>query len=137
MAMQGKDKHLRRLKRLRGPDLRKTVGRVLYVASDMIRAKSYQEISRGSVSGKNHVPSKPGEYPNRDTGDLQGGLENRLISPTEAEVSSNAPHARPLEWGTSRMEPRPHIRPARDSEKPKIDRLLAQEMGGLVKRSGR
>ena len=137
MPMTGRDKHLRRLKRLSGPELREMTGRVLYAGSDMIRAEAYQLISTGSVSGKNHVASLPGQPPNRDTGDLQAGLKNRLVSPTEAEVTSNAPHALPLETGTSTMAARPSMRPARDKVAPAIQRLFSQELDGLVKRSGK
>ena len=137
MPMKGKDRHIKRLKKL--ADAGRTarlVGSVLYTGADMIRAEVHRSISEGSVSGKHHVPSKPGEPPNRDTGNLQGGLEARLVHPALAEVESGSPHARPLEWGTSKMAARPSMRPARDKLVPTIRRLLAEKLNGLVKRSG-
>ncbi len=139
MAMKGRDKHKQRLQALTGAAVVKAANRVVYVGSDMIRGEAFVSISRGSVSGKAHVPSRPGEPPNRDTGVLQANLENRLVEDLVAEVSSNAPYAAALEseFGTSKMEARPYMRPARDKEAPRIERLFRSEMADLVKRSGK
>lgn len=135
-AVKGADKHRQRLKRLSGAEVVKAAGRVLYVGADMIRAEAFGSISRGSISGKGHVASRPGEAPNRDTGVLQAGLRAQLISPLLAEVSSNAPYAGALERGTSRMAARPYMRPARDNKAKEIQRLFDSEISKLVKRSG-
>lgn len=137
MALKGQAAHRQRLRNLSGPEAVRAASRVLSVGSDMIRGEVFQSISRGAVSGKGHVASAPGEPPNRDTGDLQGGLENRLVEPLLAEFSSNSPHAAPLELGTSKMAARPSVRPARDKKAPEIQRLFAQEIDKLVKRSGK
>lgn len=136
MGMKGRDKHMRRLKRLGGAGLNLAVGKVLEVGAGMIRAGAFQSISAGSVSGAKHVPSSPGQPPNRDTGHLQGLLETQRTGPVTAEVRSNADYASPLEFGTSKMAARPYMRPARDKSEPKIQRLFATEMSKLVKRSG-
>lgn len=137
MAMKGRDKHLRRLKRLSGPEVVKAAGRVVFVGADMIRAEAFRGVSAGSVSGRNHVPSTPGEYPNRDTGGLQNGFKTEQTGPLSAEFRSETEYSEALEFGTSKMEARPHVRPARDTSEPKIQRLFAQEIGKLVERSGR
>lgn len=137
MAMKGKDKHLRRLARLSGPEVVKAAGRVVFVGADMIRAEAFRGVSAGSVSGKNHVPSAPGDYPNRDTGGLQNGFKTEQTGPLSAEFRSETEYSAALEFGTSKMEARPHVRPARDAKKPTIERLFAQEIGKLVKGSGR
>lgn len=135
--MKGRQKHADRLKILSGQGrLIKAVGRVLYVGADMIRAEAHRSISAGSVSGKGHVPSQPGEPPNRDTGVLQAHLRAELVSPLEALVTSEAPYASALEFGTSRMEARPYMRPARDAKAPEIQRLFETEIDKLVKGSG-
>lgn len=136
MTMKGKDAHLRRLKAMSGNSMVKAAGSVLYVGADRIRSRAHVEISRGSVSGKNHVASKPGEYPNRDTGILQGHIEAAMVGPLTAQVTSSAPYAAPLEFGSSRMAARPYMRPARDIEEPEIQRLFAAKINDLVKRSG-
>ena len=136
MTMKGRDAHRQRLKRLSGPDVVKAAGRVLYVGADMIRSEAFRSISAGSVSGKGHVPSQPGEAPNRDTGVLQAHLRAELVSPLEAQVASEAPYAAALEFGTSKMEARPYMRPARDKQAGEIQRLFETEIDKLVKGSG-
>ena len=136
MTMKGRDAHRQRLKKLSGPDVVKAAGRVLYVGADMIRSEAFRSISAGSVSGKGHVPSNPGEPPNRDTGVLQAHLRAELVAPLEAQVTSEAPYAAALEFGTSRMEARPYLRPARDAKAPEIQRLFEVEIDKLVKGSG-
>ena len=134
--MKGREAHKQRLKKLSGEAVIKAAGRVLYVGADMIRAEAHRSISAGSVSGKGHVPSQPGEPPNRDTGVLQANLKAELVSPLEAQVTSEAPYAAALEFGTSRMEARPYLRPARDAKAPEIQRLFEVEIDKLVKGSG-
>lgn len=111
-------------------------GAVVYEAADDIRAEAFRSISAGSVSGAGHVPSRPGEPPNRDTGDLQAGLKIAQTGPLSAEVRSEAPHAKPLEFGTSKMAARPYLRPARDKNVDRAQRRLAQQMQRLIERSG-
>ena len=135
--MKGRQKHADRLKILSGQGrLIKAAGRVLYVGADMIRAEAHRSISAGSVSGKGHVPSQPGEPPNREFGGLQDNLKAELVAPLEAQVTSEAPYAAALEFGTSRMEARPYMRPARDKKAPEIQRLFEVEIDKLVKGSG-
>lgn len=136
MAMKGRDKHLRRLKRL-STDAQKVAGRILFVGADMVRAEAFRGVSAGSVSGKNHVASAAGEFPNRDTGGLQNGFKTEQTGPLSAEFRSETEYSEALEFGTSKMEARPHVRPARDAAEPKIQRLFAVEMGKLVRSSGR
>ena len=134
--MKGRQKHVDRLKILSGQNrIIKAAGRVLYVGADMIRAEAHRSISRGSRSGKKHEPSSPGEPPNRDTGVLQAHLRAELVSPLEAQVASEAPYAAALEFGSSKMEARPYLRPARDKKAPEIQRLFETEIDKLVKGS--
>ena len=134
--MKGRQKHVDRLKILSGQNrIIKAAGRVLYVGADMIRAEAHRSISRGSRSGKKHEPSAPGEPPNRDTGVLQAHLRAELVSPLEAQVASEAPYAAALEFGSSKMEARPYLRPARDKKAPEIQRLFETEIDKLVKGS--
>lgn len=135
--MKGADKHLRRLKRLSGPEVVKLAGAIAFEGADTVKAHASHLISRGSVSGKNHTPSKPGEPPNRDTGHLQSRITTRQTGPLTAEVRSDAEYAAALEFGTSRMSARPYMRPARDAKKKQIQKRFAEQMGKLVKRSGR
>ena len=136
MPMRGADKHIARLKKLAGPEAVRVVGAIVYEGADAIRAKAFRLVSEGSVSGKGHVPSAPGEPPNRDTGTLQANFETRQTGPLSAEFVSKAPYASALEFGTSKMAARPHIRPARDATVKEIRKRMAEQMNKLVKRSG-
>ncbi|UAB76962.1 HK97 gp10 family phage protein [Erythrobacter sp. SCSIO 43205] len=133
---KGLDKHLRRLNQLSGNEVRKIAGAAVFEASDDIRVEAFRSISAGAVSGAGHVASRPGEPPNRDTGDLQAGLENLQTGPLSAEVRANAPHSAPLEFSTSKMAARPFMRPARDKKLPDAQKRLADQLDKLVKRSG-
>jgi len=136
MAIKGLDKHLRRMRALGGAEMVRAVSAAVYESADAIRAEAFRSISAGSVSGAGHVPSRPGEPPNRDTGNLQSKLKSVPTGPISAEVRSEAPYAAPLEFGTSRMAARPYMRPARDKELEPSRQRLAQQLDRLVKRSG-
>jgi HK97 gp10 family phage protein len=114
-----------RLKRMTGPELQRHVGQALFAAGQQIQVEAQLSITRGAVSGKNHVPSKPGDPPNQDTGVLGNNIETVQISPLRVEVSSNAPYATALEYGTSKMAPRPYMKPAAQKVRPKVTELVA------------
>lgn len=136
MPFKGARKHSDRLKKLAGAEVVRMAGAVVYEGADTARAEAFRSVSAGSVSGKGHVPSKPGEPPNRDTGELQAGMESLQTGALTAQFRSSAPHSRPLEFGTSRVAARPHVRPARDKTAPEIRKRFAEQMDKLVKRSG-
>ena len=105
------------------------VGRALYWGAQQIQAEAQHLITEGSVSGKNHVPSLPGEPPNNDTGVLKSGIEAVQTGPLSAEASSNAPYAVPLEAGASSINllPRPYMGPAtRNKRKAIIERVVEE-----------
>ncbi len=133
---RGLDKHLRRMRALGGPEMVRAVGAAVYESADAIRSEAFRSISAGSVSGAGHVPSNPGEPPNRDTGNLQSKLKTAPTGPISAEVRSEAEYAAPLEFGTSKVAARPYMRPARDKELEPSRRRLAQQIDRLNQRSG-
>lgn len=108
----GSKAHSARLKRIRGPEMVRQLGKAIYAAADFLRAEAQISISEGAVSGKNHVPSLPGQPPNYDTGHLADNIKNIKTGPLSAEVSSNAEYAADLEFGTSKMAARPYMAPA-------------------------
>lgn len=95
-----------------GPRLKREISAALYVGADDVRARYRRKITEGSISGKQHVPSAPGEPPNNDTGNLISTAETALVDWNHAEVRVSAPYAVPLEMGTSRMAARPALGPA-------------------------
>lgn len=132
MALKGAREHAARLQNLGqfSPD----VSRALFAGGERIAVAAQLSITSGSVSGKGHVPSAPGEPPNQDTGVLAGNIEVTQPSPLVVEVSSNAPYSRALEDGTSKMAARPFMRPARDKERRNVEQLVRRAMDRVKRR---
>lgn len=137
MPLKGARAHIRRLNALASAETEKEIGAALFAAGEMIQVEAQISITRGAVSGKNHVASKPGEPPNADTHVLANNIETTQPGRTRVIVSSNAPYSAPLEFGTSKMAARPFMRPARDKMKPQAKRLVEQALNRAVKRSRR
>lgn len=106
----GADKVKQRLTRMAAS--RTLTDRALYAAGQLIEIEAEISITRGSVSGKGHVPSKPGEPPNADTRLLDTSIDTVVVRPNRVDVVSNAPYSAALEFGTSRMSERPFMGPA-------------------------
>ena len=123
--LAGADRVRAKLKGLNSRSAKKRISSAVFVAADLLRVEAAISISEGSVSGKNHVPSAPGEAPNYDTGDLANKIEVRETGEFECEVVAFSDHALPLELGTSKMAERPFMRPAAAKPRPKAQRLIA------------
>jgi HK97 gp10 family phage protein len=136
MGFKGMDKHLRRLKRLQSSQSMDIIGRSLFVAGNIIQVEAQRLITSGAVSGKNHVPSKPGQPPNQDTGVLANNIETVQLKPLVVQVSSNAEYAAPLEFGTSDMAERPYMRPARDRKRKEVKALVKKAVNRVITQSG-
>lgn len=112
------------------------VGQALFAGGEMIRAEAAHLITEGAVSGRNHVPSLPGEPPNEDTGVLRTNIETTQTAPLRVEVSSNAPYAVALEAGTSKMAPRPYMQPATEHKRTEVVELVQRAVNAAIKRAG-
>lgn len=121
---KGADKHLRRLKGM-GPAALKEARKLVYTLADMHVDEASLLITAGAVSGANHVPSAPHEPPNEDTGDLRRSGHVESAGPLKALSVFDAPHALPLEFGTSKMVERPFARPAAKTVRKKAEPLKA------------
>ncbi len=99
---------LRRMADTVGPRL----SDALLDAGEMIQKEAQISITEGAQSGKGHVASRPGEPPNNNLGTLANHIESVRVAPLKVEVSSNAPYAAHLEYGTSKMAARPYMEPA-------------------------
>ena len=120
----GADKVSKKLSGAAGERLVQRVGAALLAGGEIIRAGAQHSIVEGSVSGKNHVPSLPGEPPNNDLGTLVANIETTQPAPLRVEVSSNARHAVPLETGTSKMAARPYMGPMARQKKKEVVALV-------------
>lgn len=109
----GARQHSNRLKRMvqKTPSL---VGAALYAAGQLIEIEAEHSITAGSVSGKGHVPSAPGEPPNADTRQLDTSIHTLKVSDARTEVEAIAPYAAAQEFGTKdgKLPERPFMRPA-------------------------
>lgn len=94
----------------------------LYGGAQDIQVAAQISITTGATSGKNHVPSAPGEPPNNDSGVLAGNIEAANVAPLKAETSSNAPYAAAQELGSEKqnLPERPYMRPAAQASRPKV-----------------
>lgn len=112
MKITGDKRHRNRLKRMRGLELVNELGKRVFIAADAVRGEAQALIAEGSIQGAGHVPSKPYDPPNLDTGVLSAGITARRTAPLKAIAESAAPYAVYLEVGTSKMIERPYMRPA-------------------------
>lgn len=128
VKITGQKAHKARLKRIRSAEMVREVGKAVLAAADLIRRDAQISITAGSVSGKSHTPSKPGEPPNNDTGNLadDANIRSERTGLTEAEVSSNATYSAALEFGTSKMAARPFMQPAADKNRKKATALVQE-----------
>lgn len=118
--ISGTGKAQARLTKLAGREKVEIVGRALVTAGGTIKAEASRLITTGAVSGKNHVPSAPGEPPNEQTGNLRTNITVEQVAPLRVLVSSNARYAAALEYGTSKMAARPYMGPAARAKKPEV-----------------
>jgi HK97 gp10 family phage protein len=113
------------------------VSRALFTGGDMIRAEAGRLITDGAVSGKFHVPSKPGEPPNEDTGHLRSNIKVEQPAPLRVLVTSNARYAVPLEAGTSKMAARPYMRPACRNKRKEVVAVVRRAVSAATTRKGK
>jgi HK97 gp10 family phage protein len=133
--IRGDKAYSARLKGITGPEMVRQVGAALFAGGQEIQVAAQLSITDGAVSGKNHVPSKPGEPPKNDTGVLANNIETVLVAPLKVEVSSNAPYAAALEYGTSKMAERPYMRPAVAKKRAEVTKLIRAAINSVLRKS--
>lgn len=129
----GRERAQAHLDGLAGQKVVTKVGQALFAGGELIRAEAAHLITQGAVSGKNHVPSQPGQPPNEDTGVLRTHIETAQLAPLHVEVSSNAPYAVALETGTSRMAERPYMGPAARNKRKEVVALVQRAVNAASK----
>lgn len=132
----GREAASRRLTGLAGKEKVELVGRALFVAADEIKAYARHSITEGSVSGADHVASLPHQPPNADTHILDINIEAHLVAPLRAQTVADAPHAVPLEGGTSAMIERPFMGPAARAKRQRTVELVTAAMNRATRRKG-
>lgn len=132
MAVKGSGIHSARLKRMRNTE---EIARALYAAGLEIEGEAERSIIAGSITGKGHIPSMPGNPPNQNWGTLASNIETTIESksPPTVHVTSHAPYSAFLEFGTSKMAPRPFMSPATQKKKGEAIALVTRAVSKLSK----
>lgn len=136
--IRGVEEHKRRLRAMRGAGMVRPVTRAVFAAAQDLAADASLSITQGSVSGKNHVPSRPGEPPNADTQVLNRNIEATSTGPLTAEASSNAPYATAQEFGSESqsLAERPYMRPAAKRSRPVAQQRIVDAVNKVIRRRG-
>ena len=113
------------------------IARRLYAVGNKIEVDAEHSITDGSVSGKFHVPSLPGEPPNADTRHLDSNIETELADRhvPKVTVTSHAGYSAALEYGTEKMAARPFMRPALEKNKHLVAKAAALGVDAVLRRS--
>ena len=125
-------RHQARLRKI-AQEAAPAAARALYAGGQLLESEAERSITAGAVSGANHVPSLPGLPPNEDTGTLRRNIETRVGGPNLVVVESLAPYSAFLEFGTSRLSPRPYMRPAAEKTRPEITKLVGRAISLTVR----
>lgn len=123
----------RRMQAFTSPAFVRAVDGALFELADQVKAAAQHGITRGSVSGKSHKPSLPGQFPHNDSGVLKNNIEAALTGQFEATVTASAPYSAALEMGTSKIAARPFMRPARDQIAPRGLPLLNKRIRAAIR----
>lgn len=132
MTIRNRDKLRARLKAITSPAAASKLQRALFAAGQLIENEAALSITRGSVSGAGHVASLPNQAPNANTHRLDRSIETNETGRLEVTVSANAEYSVPLEFGTSKMAPRPFLRPARDKKRNEATDLVARAVERIL-----
>lgn len=119
-------------------DASQEVRNVINAAALSIQGDAIKLIQRGDKTGnaytkggKTHIASAPGEAPATDTGSLVASIKVKQASTDKAYVYAEAEYAPMLEFGTTRMDERPFMRPAVKMNEKKFTKLLQDAIKGL------
>lgn len=136
MKVIGASQHSARLRRLTSLKAQAEITRELFVGGTEIELEAERSITEGSISGAGHVPSRPGQPPNADTRELDTSIDTTVRSqnPPRVNVEASAPHAVPQEFGTSRMEERPYMRPATTKKRGAVVKRIAAAVRRLARK---
>lgn len=101
-----------------------------------VEKEAKTSIQRGAASGvvyrrynprRDHKASSPGQPPASDTGFLVNNIKRKIDSDKMGgEIASRAFYSKFLEFGTSKMLPRPFMFPALEKHRAKIIKRISQ-----------
>ena len=133
-------KVLSQLNRL-GKDMEVPFQEIVKGGGQLIRGEAIKSIQSGAKSGvmyqmynprREHRSSAPGQAPASDTGNLVSKIIVKQKTRNITNVESNADYSAFLEYGTSKMQPRPFMLPAFEkSKKPILDATFRRVVGKI------
>ncbi|MBZ9975482.1 HK97-gp10 family putative phage morphogenesis protein [Mesorhizobium sp. BR-1-1-10] len=141
MTVRGADKLIKQLNRL-PLQARSGIGTALAGSVVMLDAYAKQKIQGGARSGRvyrrrsiSHQASAPGEFPKTDTGQLVASLFFRVAADKlSAFFGTKLAYGRYLEFGTSRMQARPWLRPTLRANRDAITLRIRNAVNEALKR---
>lgn len=107
-----------------------------------LRGDIVKRYNRGPASGRTyqkynprrtHTASAPGQAPQTDTGRLAGSVTYVVNSPLTVTVESALMYAQWLEYGTTKILPRPAWTPAAEAAAPKFQKRVERAVSGAIK----
>jgi len=111
--------------------------RLIAKAAMMVQGRIVDSIQRDPKTGRvygDHQASAPGQPPATDKGQLVRSI-TMSVEGTDGEVvgviRASAPYAAALEFGTTKIAPRPYMQPGLESQRRKIEDMFKK--GGLIK----
>jgi len=126
MSLNGLEEYKDRIKK--APD-KASQGAELAMKAFVVQVKSdvQKSLNIREMSGKSYIPSEPGQPPHKRTGNLYKSVYNSITKLSQFKIQgtvgdnaqSDKSYAYPsaLEFGTSKMQPRPYLRPAIEKNK--------------------
>jgi len=120
------DKNFRRYRDL----INKEAPEKLDSCADLVLSNWVTMLTTGARSGRlynGHRASAPGEPPAAWTSELVSSLDKEHTDEPAVFVGAKAEHASWLEFGTFKMEPRPHLRPVFEQSKDEIQKILSSK----------
>ena len=139
IKIKGLEPTLKNLKLLQN-GLDKELTNVLRGGGQLIRGEAIRSIQSGPKSGhtyekynprRTHKASAPGQAPASDTGNLVSQIM-RVADGKNTLVESRAEYSKFLEFGTSKMLPRPFLFPASEKSTKKIVQVLIQKLNKVA-----
>ena len=124
-------------------DLETPFQEIVKGGGQLIRAEAIKSIQTGAKTGivyqkynprRQHRASAPGQAPASDTGNLVSKIIVKQKSKNVTQVESGADYSKFLEYGTSKMEPRPFLFPAFEKSRDKIVKAVFNRVKTAIER---
>ena len=136
------DKVLKSFKKLE-KDLEPDFQEIIKGSAQLIRGEAIKSIQTGAKTGivyqkynprRQHRASAPGQAPASDTGNLVSKIIVKQKTKNITQVESGADYSKYLEYGTSKMEPRPFLFPAFEKSRDKIVKAVFNRVKTAIER---